>query len=55
MAERVEIMSLETFEFSGLPVIFSDVFGDDDHPVRTTISEMGPLWLFRLLKLNEVQ
>jgi hypothetical protein len=55
VAERVEIMSLETFEFSGLPVIFSDVFGDDGHPLRTRISEMGSLLLSRLLKLNEVQ
>lgn len=55
VAERVEIMSLETFEFTGFPVTFWDFFGERGHPVRTTISEMGPLLLSRLLKLNEVQ
>lgn len=55
VAERVEIMSLEDFEFTGFPVTFWDVFGESGHPVHTTISEMGPLLLSRLLKLNEVQ
>ena len=55
VAERVEIMSLDSFSFTGFPVTFWDVFGELGHPVRTTISEMGPLLLSRLLKLNEVQ
>ena len=55
VAERVEIMSLDSFAFTGFPVTFWDVFGELVHPVRTTISEMGPLLLSRLLKLNEVQ
>ena len=55
VAERVEIMSLDSFAFTGFPVTFWDVFGELGHPVRTTISEMGPLLLSRLLKLNEVQ
>src|SRR4051812_33602404 len=37
------------------PVIFWDLFGKSGHPVRTTISEMGPLLLARLMGLNEVQ
>lgn len=37
------------------PVIFWDLFGEQGHPVRTTISEMGPLLLARLMGLNEVQ
>ncbi|HMO76909.1 MAG TPA: DUF853 family protein [Sphingopyxis sp.] len=37
------------------PVIFWDLFGEQGHPVRTTISEMGPLLLSRLMGLNEVQ
>ncbi len=37
------------------PVIFWDVFGEQGHPVRTTVSEMGPLLLSRLLDLNDVQ
>ena len=37
------------------PVIFWDLFGEQGHPVRTTISETGPLLLARLMGLNEVQ
>lgn len=37
------------------PVVFWDVFGRDGHPLRTTVSEMGPLLLARLLGLNETQ
>src|SRR5689334_11079066 len=37
------------------PVIFWDLFGQKGHPIRTTISEMGPLLLARLLELNDVQ
>ena len=55
VAERVEIMSLEDFSFESFPVTFWDVFGELGHPVRTTISEMGPLLMSRLLKLNDVQ
>ncbi len=55
VSERVELMSLTDFAFTGFPVTFWDVFGKLGHPVRTTISEMGPLLLSRLLKLNDVQ
>jgi hypothetical protein len=37
------------------PVVFWDLFGEQGHPIRTTIAEMGPLLLSRLLQLNEVQ
>lgn len=37
------------------PVVFWDLFGEKGHPIRTTISEMGPLLLSRLLELNDVQ
>ncbi len=53
--ERVDVMGLEDFEFTGFPVTFWDVFGKQGHPVRTTISDMGPLLLARLLGLNETQ
>lgn len=43
------------FEYRGFPVCFWDIFGEQGHPLRTTISEMGPLLLSRLLDLNEVQ
>ncbi|HSQ75870.1 MAG TPA: helicase HerA-like domain-containing protein [Bacteroidota bacterium] len=53
--ERIKQMHLEGFTFSGCPVMFWDVFGEQGHPVRATISEMGPLLLGRLLSLNETQ
>ena len=55
ISERLEYIGLEGFEFEGFPVTFWDVFGKLGHPVRTTISEMGPLLLARLLNLNETQ
>ncbi|WP_420859336.1 helicase HerA-like domain-containing protein [Marivivens marinus] len=41
--------------YSAFPVTFWDLFGDQGHPVRTTISEMGPLLLSRLLELSDAQ
>ncbi|CAG1005708.1 hypothetical protein MYXO_03406 [Myxococcaceae bacterium] len=43
------------FEPRATPVVFWDLFGEQGHPLRTTISEMGPLLLARLLDLNDVQ
>ena len=45
----------EGFEFSGCPVTLWDVFGEHGHPLRATISEMGPLMLARVLQLNDTQ
>ena len=53
--ERIKQLQLDGFTFSGCPVTFWDVFGEGGHPVRATISEMGPLLLSRLLQLNETQ
>jgi hypothetical protein len=53
--ERAEQLGLSDFSYSGFPVIFWDVFGQLGHPVRTTISEMGPLLLSRILNLNDIQ
>jgi len=53
--ERIEMLNLTEFSYQGSPVTFWDVFGDKGHPVRTTIAEMGPLLLARLLDLNAVQ
>src|SRR3546814_7899277 len=44
-----------TWVYRDNPVIFWDLFGEQGHPIRTTISEMGPLLLARLMGLNEVQ
>lgn len=53
--KRLHKLGLENFEFKGFPVRFFDVFGKKGHPVRTTISEMGPDLLSRLLELNATQ
>ena len=55
IAERVKELRLKDFSYKGYPVVFWDVKGVQGHPVRTTISEMGPLLLGRLLNLNEIQ
>src|SRR4030042_5860326 len=53
--ERIQKLGLEGFGFQGFPVAFWDVFGEQGHPVRTTVSEMGPLLFSRILMLNEIQ
>lgn len=56
VANRIEQLGLkDAFEYSPCPVAFWDVFGEQGHPVRTTISDMGPLLLSRLLELNDTQ
>lgn len=52
---RVQQLGLTDFSYAKSPVTFWDVFGEKGHPVRTTIAEMGPLLLGRLLNLNDVQ
>jgi DNA double-strand break repair helicase HerA and related ATPase len=53
--ERIKQLKPDGFTYQGSPVTFWDVFGEQGHPVRATISEMGPLLLGRLLNLNETQ
>ncbi len=55
VVERVETLKLQDYNFRAYPVVFWDVDGVQGHPVRTTISEMGPLLLGRLLNLNDTQ
>lgn len=55
LAERITALGLDDFTFDASPVTFWDVFGEQGHPVRATVSEMGPLLLARLLNLNETQ
>ena len=55
IAERIKTLRLKDFAFARYPTVFWDVFGEQGHPVRTTISEMGPLLLSRILDLNETQ
>ncbi|KIF81119.1 helicase HerA-like C-terminal domain-containing protein [Noviherbaspirillum autotrophicum] len=53
--ERLDLLKLEEPAWAGCPVTFWDVFGEQGHPVRATISDLGPLLLSRMLNLNEVQ
>ena len=53
--ERIAKLKLGDYAFEGSPVTFWDIFGEQGHPVRTTVSDMGPLLLSRLLNLNDVQ
>ncbi|BAN34277.1 putative ATPase [Sulfuricella denitrificans skB26] len=55
IVERIAKLGLTDFSFAGCPVTFWDVFGEQGHPVRATISEMGPLLLARMLNLNDTQ
>ncbi len=55
IVERIEKLGLPAYSWEGCPVTFWDVFGEQGHPMRTTVSEMGPLLLGRLLNLNETQ
>ena len=55
VTERVALLKLEDFVHRGYPVTFWDVFGEMGHPLRATISDMGPLMIGRMLNLNEVQ
>jgi DNA helicase HerA-like ATPase len=53
--ERVAKLGLADHAYQGYPVTFWDAFGELGHPVRATISDMGPLLLARMLELNETQ
>ncbi len=53
--DRLQKMGIADFAYASFPVDCWDVFGQNGHPVRATISEMGPLLLSRLLGLNDTQ
>ena len=55
VVERVAKLGLAPFAYEGYPVTFWDLFGEQGHPVRATVSEMGPLLLGRILNLNDIQ
>ena len=54
-ADRAKEIAMERWSYAAGPVQFWDLFGEQGHPIRTTVSEMGPLLLSRLMNLNEVQ
>ena len=53
--ERARQLGIEAYAGRAFPVIYWDLFGEKGHPVRTTVSEVGPVLLARLLQLNETQ
>ena len=53
--KRLPEFGIETPQFQSCPVRFYDVFGEQGHPMRATISQMGPMLLSRLMQLNETQ
>ena len=53
--QRCELLGLDEPQWQANPVTFWDVFGEQGHPVRATISDLGPLLLGRMLNLNETQ
>ena len=55
MQERIKRLGINNFIYKGFPVQFWDVYGEGGIPVRTTVSEMGPLMLSRILDLNDTQ
>jgi hypothetical protein len=55
LTARAAEIGMANYNYSDNPVIFWDLYGEQGHPVRTTVSEMGPLLLARLMGLNETQ
>ncbi|HSG11261.1 MAG TPA: helicase HerA-like domain-containing protein [Gammaproteobacteria bacterium] len=55
LAQRAETIGLDDYAFERFPVVFWDLFGEQGHRVRTTVSELGPLLLSRMLDLNDTQ
>jgi len=55
LEKRAADIGFEDYRYDAFPTVFWDLFGRQGHPVRTTISEMGPLLLARLMNLNDIQ
>lgn len=55
LVKRAEAIGLSDYRAQAFPAAFWDVFGANGHAVRTTVSEIGPLLLARMLELNDVQ
>jgi DNA helicase HerA-like ATPase len=55
LESRAKELGMSDYAYADNPVIFWDLYGEQGHPIRTTVSEMGPLLLSRLLDLNETQ
>ncbi len=55
ISERVQQIGIANFQYRGNPAVFWDIFAKTGHPVRTAVSDMGPLLLSNLLELNDTQ
>ena len=55
LEERAKELGMDDYAYADNPAVFWDLYGEQGHPIRTTVSEMGPLLLARLLDLNETQ
>ncbi len=55
LEERASNIGMQNYEYKGFPTILWDLYGEQGHAVRTTVSDMGPLLLSRLLDLNDTQ
>ena len=55
LSKRASAIGFEDYQFEAFPTVMWDVFGDKGHPVRATVTEMGPLLLSRLLNLSDAQ
>ena len=55
IGERMTMLGMTDVKFEGSPVTLWDVFGKQGHPLRATVSEMGPLLISRILQLNDTQ
>ncbi len=53
--KRAAQIGFDDYGYSAFPVTFWDLFGEQGHPIRTTVAEMGPLLISRLLELTEAQ
>ncbi|WP_130803414.1 helicase HerA-like domain-containing protein [Acinetobacter ihumii] len=52
---RIQSLGIDSIAFAASPTIFWDLFGEQGHPIRTTVSEIGPLLLAQMLNLNDTQ
>ena len=55
ITERIDKIGIPDYAAGPSPVVFWDIFGRQGHPIRATVTEMGPLLLARLLELNDTQ
>ncbi len=55
LENRAKEIGFDGYEYKAFPAVFWDLFGEQGHPIRTTVSEMGPLLLARLMNLNDTQ